>query len=484
MEQCARMSEGGERGGEMAEWQVARLIPTWGISSDAEAEMRASSAMLAVLSIVRDFSSALLTPMGAPTARKATVESFIEVAFKLNDGTPVRPDGLIRVTYNKRVFTALVEVKTGKNRLQAEQVNGYWEVARQFGFDAVITISNEISVSGRHPTEGLKFRSKSKVQVHHLSWAQVLSTAVMCKVHRGVDDLEQAWILGELIRYLECEASGALSFSDMGPKWVSVRDGARSGTLRKNLPEVKEVVLLWDQLLQFAALRLGREIGADVHQTFPRSQSDPKIRSNYLIDSLCDSGRMDGTLKVPNAVGPITLGADLRARQVFASVDVPAPMDRGSRARASWLLKQLGEEAHPTLLIEEWARNARTPIVTTLGAVRENRELLDDPEGREILRFRLILRADAGSARAAGGKTPGFVDSVIDLLDRFYGTVVQGITPWVPKAPRLVPKEPQTPAAPEVAESRAEVEVAVAEAVEVFSAEAANAEDVGPNDSE
>lgn len=456
----------------MAEWQVARLIPTWGISSDAEAEMRASSALLAVLSIVRDFSSALLTPAGAPSARKATVESFIEVAFKLVDGTPIRPDGLIRVTYSKRVFNALVEVKTGRNRLQADQVNAYWEVAREFGFDAVITISNEIAVLGRHPTEGLKFRSKSKVQIHHLSWAQVLSTAVMVKVHRGVEDVEQAWILGELIRYLESDASGALSFSDMGPHWVTVRDGARSATLLENAAEVKEVALLWDQLVQFAALRLGREIGADVHQTFPRAHSDSKIRSNYLIDSLCNSGRLDGTLKVPNAVGPIALGADLRARQVLASVDVPAPTDRGSRARSTWLLKQLSEEVHPKLIIEAWARNARTPLVTTLGAVRENRELLDDPENREILRYRLILQAEAGTARIAGGKTAGFVDSVINLLDRFYGTVVQGITPWVPKAPRLPEKTiPTSEAVPEVADSRAEVEKAVAEAVEVAAAE-------------
>lgn len=289
----------------------------------------------------------------------------------------------------------------------------------------------------------------------------------MCKVHRGVDDVEQAWILGELIRYLESNASGALSFSDMGPHWVMVRDGARSATLRKSTPEVKEVALLWDQLVQFAALRLGREIGADVHQTFPRSHADAKTRSNYLVESLCKSGRLDGTLKVPNAVGPIVLGADLRARQVFASVDVAAPTDRGSRARSTWLLKQLNEEAHPKLIIEAWARNARTPLVTTLGAVRENRELLDDPESREILRYRLVLQTEAGTARMAGGKTAGFVDSVIDLLDRFYGTVVQGITPWVPKAPRLPAKASSTPdGAPEVADSRAEVEKAVADAVE------------------
>jgi len=89
---------------------------------------------------------------------------------------------------------------------------------------------------------------------------------------------------------------------------------------------------------------------------------DPKARSNHLIDSLCTSGKLEGALRVPNAVGPINLGADLRARRIFASVDVPAPTDRGSRARATWLLKQLSDEVQPRLIIEAWPRNARTPL--------------------------------------------------------------------------------------------------------------------------
>lgn len=40
-------------------------------------------------------------------------------------------------------------------------------------------------------------------------------TALMLK-HKGVDDPEQAFLLAELIRYLEHPASGALSFEDMG----------------------------------------------------------------------------------------------------------------------------------------------------------------------------------------------------------------------------------------------------------------------------
>jgi hypothetical protein len=45
---------------------------------------------------------------------------------------------------------------------------------------------------------------------------------VLEKEHRGVADPDQAYILGELIRYLERPRSGALEFEDMGPSWVSV----------------------------------------------------------------------------------------------------------------------------------------------------------------------------------------------------------------------------------------------------------------------
>ncbi len=48
----------------MAGWQRARIIPVSGIANDTEAEQRATSALLAVLSIVRPFSKAVLTPMG------------------------------------------------------------------------------------------------------------------------------------------------------------------------------------------------------------------------------------------------------------------------------------------------------------------------------------------------------------------------------------------------------------------------------------
>jgi hypothetical protein len=320
-------------------FQRARLIPVSGISNNVEAEMRATSALLSVLTVVRDLSTALTSPLGASAAKKATVEAYIETRFRLADGTVVRPDGLLQVSYSSSRWRALVEVKTGHDQLGADQVNNYLSVAREQGFDAVITISNEIGVGERHPCEGVRQRANSKVQLAHCSWTEILAQAVRIKVHRGVDDPEQAWILGELIRYLEHPASGALAFDDMGPNWVAGRDAAREGTLLKSSMEARDIAQRWDQLIRFAALRLGSDTGADVHAVVPRSQAEPRARLSYLTDKLATHGLLDATIRVPGAAGNIEVAADLRARQVTAGTVVNAPGDRGNRGRVSWLVR-------------------------------------------------------------------------------------------------------------------------------------------------
>jgi hypothetical protein len=129
-------------------WQQARLIPTSGITGNDEAERRATSALLAVMSAVRDFASAITRPLGAGIAPH---ETFIEVPFKLGERTVI-PDGLIRVSRGSKSWVALVEVKTGTNDLQTDQIESYLDVAREHGCDCVLTISNQISPApGVHP---------------------------------------------------------------------------------------------------------------------------------------------------------------------------------------------------------------------------------------------------------------------------------------------------------------------------------------------
>lgn len=423
----------------MAEWKRARLIPVSGIGSELEAEARATSALLAVVEAVRDLSTEMFAPLGASRAAKAEVRAYTEVPFKIGTGkTASRPDGLVQVTYGKSTWTALVEVKTGTATLDADQLNGYWDIAREQNFDCVVTISNEIATSkDSHPTEGLKVRANSKVKVHHYSWTALLSMCEVIKEHRGVDDPDQAWILGELIRYLKHPNSGATAFDDMGPEWVGVRDGARDDSLRRTDAAVRDIAHRWDQLLRYAALRLEAEIGQSVTQQLPAAQREAPKRLQHLVERLASTGSMDGVLRIPNTAGDLELTADLRARRITAAVAVVAPEDRGGRARCTWLASQLDADVDQRLVVEAFAKNARTATVCTLKDIREDKDCLLGEDKRDPVRFRLSLSREMGAGRKAGGKSPGFIDSTIGMITDFYGTVIQDLSPWVPKAPKL-----------------------------------------------
>ena len=421
----------------MSEPERARLIPVSGINGQTEAEDRATSALLAVLSVVRPFSAALLGPLGVTRAKSARVEAFLQPTVEVDGGT-VRPDGLIRVSVGKRVaFEAFVETKTGTARLDASQINAYLDAARGAGFDAIVTISNEIAPApGVHPTEGLRVRSNSKVAVHHLSWMLVMSEAVKEHTHRGVDDPEQAWILEELIRYMSHPKSGVLDFADMGDNWTGVRDAAVDGSLSRNSPEAVEVCQRWDQLLRVAALRLGTEIGSDVTEVIPRAhQQNPRLRNKEFVQSLCADGTLSGVLRVPDAVSDLSITADVKAARVTVSARFAAPTDRTPRASVVWLTRQL-KEADGSLLVDVYARNAQHPVTASLEQLR------DDPRSglglakQAPARFRLRYSAPMGQGRRTTRKK-GFIDSVLDAVIGFYGDVLQDLKPFVPSAPSI-----------------------------------------------
>lgn len=418
-------------------WQEARLISVAGISGDKEAEQRATSALLAVLGIVRPFSKELLSQFGASKAENALVETFIETSFKTSSGSTVRPDGLIRVSYGKQEpWVALVEVKTGKSNLDREQLESYVDVAKLNGFASVISISNEIPPTpGMHPT-GLRLRANSKVSLEHISWTRVLTTAVMEKLHHGIEDPEQAWILGELIRYLEHPNSGAVGFDDMGDSWIGIRDGAREGTLSKRTEGITDVAQRWDQLLGFTSLKLGADIGRDVYEVVPRAhQSDPSLRTKAFIDSLADSGRLEGSLRIPDTIADLDIEVDLKGRQNVVSATFDAPSDKGAKGRIGWLTRQL-KDAPAELVVESYTKNARSGIAAKLIDVRDDSSVLIGEDKKEPVKFRLTARSEMGLGRKAG-KKPGFSKSVIDSIESFYGDVLQNLTAYQARAPKM-----------------------------------------------
>ena len=413
-------------------WHEARLIPTSGISGADEQERRATSALLAVMSAVREFGRGLTQPLGAPAGQ---VETFIEVPFALGDKR-IYPDGLIRVQRGQRSWTALVEVKTGTNELETVQLENYLDVAREQGFDALLTISNEIPpAAGQHPTPVDK-RKLRKVALHHLSWSQVLAEAVMQKEHRGVADPDQAWILGELIRYLEHPRSGALEFDDMGPFWVPVREAVAAGTLRPADKGAAEVAARFDALIRYASLRLGRTLGAEVVPVVSRKEAaDPTVRGAALVDSLAKDGRLSGGIRIPNAVAPVHLDVDLRAGRVTCWIELDAPKEGRPATRVNWLVRQL-KNAPEGLRVEAVAAHSRGPgAVSLLKDVRLDPAVLVQDPKRELKSFTLALTAPLGTKRGRGRGAA--IDSVLVAVDTFYGDVLQHVKAWTAAAPKM-----------------------------------------------
>lgn len=418
-------------------WHEARLIPTSGINGADEQERRATSALLAVLGAVREFNRALLRPLGAPAG---VVECFIEVPFMLGD-KKVFPDGLIRVSRGGRSWTALVEVKTGSNCLAVEQLENYLDVAREQGFDAVLTISNEIpAVAGQHPTKVDK-RKLRKVALHHLSWSQVLAEAVMQKEFRGVADPDQAWILGELIRYLEHTRSGALEFDDMGESWVAVRDAVTAGTLRASDKGIPTVVSRFDALLRFTSLSLGRRLGTEVVPVLSRKEMvDPSVRAASLTQQLATAGSMTGAIRIPGTVGHLVITADLRAGQVTCHVDVDAPKEGRPTTRVNWLVRQLKNAPDATRVECVTAHSRGASSAELLKDVRESPAVLVGDTTREIRMFRLALTTPLGPKRGRGRGS--FIDSVLNSVDGFYASILGDLKAWSAAPPRMRPEAP------------------------------------------
>lgn len=413
-------------------WRRARLIPTTGIGGQDEQEQRATSSLLAVMGAVPQFGRAVLDHIGAPGGR---IQTFTEIRFVDADTKLSIPDGAVVVERGRTRWVCLIEVKTAGAELRTEQVERYLELARANGFDAVLTISNQITASPAESPIAIDPRKLKKVVLRHLSWWRVMTEARVEHKHRGISDPDQAWILGELIAYLDHEHAGAGGFDDMGDRWVTVRDGARESTLKASDPGVRTVATRWEQLVEYLSLGLTQDLGRQVEPLWPR-KLDPAGRRDLHVRSMVDHGKLLASIRVPDAAGPIDLEADLRGRRFRTSIVLAAPKEGRPSTRINWMLRQLAA-AKDDLLVEVRYPNQKEPTSCLLKEAKAKPERLlysADPK-REPMAFRLIMSKDLGMKR--GRLAGSFVLESKQQTSDFYRSIVQALRAWMPVAPKL-----------------------------------------------
>ncbi|WP_433571398.1 TerD family protein [Streptomyces sp. CA-251247] len=418
-------------------WRPARLFPAPTLKSDKERELRATSVLLSVMAEVPEFGRRLTAPFGAPAGR---MQTFTEVTLPYGE-TPRRPDGVIRVERAGKLWTGLVETKTNGNPLRPEQVQDYMDIAARRGYEAVITLSNDVALEGCPPvaakTDG---RRKHKVALWHLSWAEVAHQAQMLIRHEGVGNAAHAWLLQELLSYLQHENSGCHGFQNMGPAWVPVRNGIDTETLCQGDRRAVEVVESWEQLIRQVCLRLGGELGQKVLPVQRAKRGvDPQTRRAALADGLCEDGRLTAELRIDSTPGVLTIVADLRTGKLRTSMEVMAPEGSYPLTSAKRLLRMLAE-APADLHVETLVEGGHGPRGTLERLRPEPADMLPK-DGTRATGFRLSLFKGMGVTR--GSAETGFIRSVDDVVDRFHAQVVAQLGPFERRpAGRSQPAEP------------------------------------------
>ncbi|MFE2184494.1 TerD family protein [Streptomyces sp. NPDC059455] len=401
-------------------WRAARLFPVSSLRYDRERETRATSVLLSVMTQVPEFGRRLTAAFGAPAGR---METFTEVSLPHGGNSPKRPDGVIRVERAGKLWTALVETKTNGNPLKSEQVQDYMDIAARRGYEAVITLSNDVALEGS-PLVDVKVdgRRKHKVALWHLSWAEVAHHAQMLIRHEGVGNTAHAWLLQELLQYLQHENSGCHGFQNMGPAWVPVRNGIDNETLCQGDRRAIDVVESWDRLIRQVCLRLGGELGQKVLPVQrARRGTDQSSRRADMADRLCEEGRLYAELRIEGTSGILAIVADLRTGKLRTAIEIPAPDQGYPLSWAKRLVRQLAEapaDLHVETLVEGQGGGPRG----TLERLRPEPADMLPKGGARITGFRLSLFKGMGSAR--GNAESGFIRSVDDAVDRFHSGVV------------------------------------------------------------
>ncbi|GGU28554.1 TerD family protein [Streptomyces lavendofoliae] len=400
-------------------WRTARLFPVTALKSDRERETRATSVLLSVMAQVPEFGRRLTAGFGAPAGR---METFTEVSLPHGD-SPRRPDGVIRVERAGKLWTALVETKTNGNPLKSEQVQAYADIAARRGYEAVITLSNDVALEGS-PLVDIRIdgRRRHKVALWHLSWAEVAHQAQMLIRHEGVGNAAHAWLLQELLHYLQHDNSGCHGFQNMGAAWVPVRNGIDDETLCQGDARATEVTESWERLIRQVCLRLGGELGRKVLPVQRAKRgTDPRTRRAEMADRLCLEGRLHAELRMEDTQGILAITADLRTGKLRTSIELPSAEQGYPLTRAKRLMRQLAA-APADLHIETLVAGPGAGPRGTLERLRPEPADILPKDGAEIVGFRLSLFKSMGTGR--GSAETGFIRSVDEAVDRFHAQVV------------------------------------------------------------
>ena len=405
--------------------------------SEGSREKRAVSILLACMEQVPKLTETLLQGQGAPLGKRSKIQAWTEVG-SIGEKGATRPDGKIKIqTPRSQQWTALVEAKIGKGRLDAEQIEAYLGSGRMAGVNALITISNDFAVlPTHHPTyEG---KAPKGISLLHWSWGSVLTKCRLLTEGGEIEDRDHRWVVEHLVRFLNHPSTGVIRFDRMPASWKEITAAVGAGAvIRRNGEATLEAVAGWIQETRDLGLQLTELLHHPVPIKLSRAErADPAAVTARTLETLCNEQKLEVEYDIPDGVSGLKVTADLRSKTLTSSMTVGAPEDRKTaKTCTNWLLRTLTKTNPSGVHIKAAYGGRRQNTQGALDKVRENPNILDSVDPKICpKRFEVKLVSDLGR-RMEGQKT--FVQALEKLVPEFYTQVGQHLRTWVPSAPRV-----------------------------------------------
>ena len=398
--------------------QRARLIP---VIAESSKEQRATSVFLAVFAKIPALAGQLLLPMnlGWKLGKQSKIETLTEVELKNTLDKKDRPDGLIIIERGKQVWRALVEVKTRNSKLEAGQIERYLQIANDYKFDAVITISNQFVASPEHSPVGVQ-RIKG-VELYHWSWKFIQTEAKLLNIRQVLENSCETYILDEFIRFLDDDSDCISGIQQMPTSWNTLVSMATKGEqIQKGSPDTEEVVATWHSEVRELQLQLSQELKTNVLVKMSKEHANnPLKRLEDGREHLAKSNELLAEFEIPGVVSSLDVVVDIRAKAIRTSMTIAATKNRTtSTGKIDWLLNQLQveptQQERVSIRINFDARKHH-PLHYNLKELKENQALRKLPV---IPKFFVVY-----SVYENFSGTKKFIETLEKVVPEFYKNV-------------------------------------------------------------
>ncbi|WP_298902051.1 hypothetical protein [uncultured Psychroserpens sp.] len=414
--------------------QQTRLIPTLKTGH----EMALTSIFLSTVRLVKEYRDGIFKSVKLSRAGKAFY--YTEVTF--NDISASRIDGLIIVVTKGVISDAVFfEMKNKNNGIDQKQIEDYLSISKSLKVNKLVTVSNEFVADSTHSP--IKVKVPRNISLYHFSWTFLITKGrlLLFKNDLRIQDNDQVEIMSEALHYFESSESGICGFIQMKAGWKELAESIRAQkTLKQSDQYIEEAVLSWYEEEKDMALLLSRKLGVLV-----KSSSKNKESLKKDIKKLIKDNCINGELIIKNSVSDIKLIAEFERRIVSMAVKLTPPLDKGNKARITWIGKQLENckkkneilfsKLEKDLIVEANIKYAQANIKVKLSELDTLIELTKD---KEIQEFRITLNRGFGVNFSSVKK---FIVLIENMVLEYYEGIVQHVSTWTRPSPKIVNEE-------------------------------------------